>query len=213
VDSPPTTTTTTTTLWADYVRFLPAQDVEPLSLVRLHPHTGLKHQLRVHMARVLGGTFESGLFLRVQQASLSPRPSRIIFWRVLTDRPVSHAPFSLCLLTARILGDALYGSATTSPLAVSARTSIPADRLFLHSSSISFWVRAFCFLTVSFFFFFGFQSRRADTAVPPPEISARRGSQTFSIDNFRPSPNGLCRNMPRFKLGFTRGCHPRRSLR
>jgi hypothetical protein len=33
------------------------QDVAPLSLVRLRPHTGLKHQLRVHMARALGGTF------------------------------------------------------------------------------------------------------------------------------------------------------------
>jgi hypothetical protein len=42
-----------------------AQDVVPLSLVRLHPHTGLKHQLRVHMARVLGGTFGPDL-LRVQ---------------------------------------------------------------------------------------------------------------------------------------------------
>ena len=42
---------------ADYARFDLLQDVAPLSLVRLHPHTGLKHQLRVHMARVLGGTF------------------------------------------------------------------------------------------------------------------------------------------------------------
>jgi hypothetical protein len=41
---------------------------------------------------------------------------------------------------APILGDALYGSATTnSP--VSARTCVPEGRLFLHSSSISFWVR------------------------------------------------------------------------
>jgi 23S rRNA-/tRNA-specific pseudouridylate synthase len=32
------------------------QDVAPLSLVRLYPHTGLKHQLRVHMAHALGGT-------------------------------------------------------------------------------------------------------------------------------------------------------------
>jgi len=72
---------------------LASSDVTPLSLVRLHPYTGLKHQLRVHMARVLG---------------------------------------------AQILGDALYGSATTSP-PVSARASIPEGRLFLHSSSISFW--------------------------------------------------------------------------
>jgi len=36
---------------------LASSDVAPLSLVRLRPHTGLKHQLRVHMARALGGTF------------------------------------------------------------------------------------------------------------------------------------------------------------
>jgi 23S rRNA-/tRNA-specific pseudouridylate synthase len=32
------------------------QDIAPLSLVRLYPHTGLKHQLRVHMAHSLKGT-------------------------------------------------------------------------------------------------------------------------------------------------------------
>jgi 23S rRNA-/tRNA-specific pseudouridylate synthase len=32
------------------------QDIAPLSLVRLYPHTGLKHQLRVHMAHALKGT-------------------------------------------------------------------------------------------------------------------------------------------------------------
>ncbi|KAH9985998.1 pseudouridine synthase [Russula compacta] len=33
---------------------LASSDVAPLSLVRLHPYTGLKHQLRVHMAHALG---------------------------------------------------------------------------------------------------------------------------------------------------------------
>jgi len=33
---------------------LASSDVAPLSLVRLHPHTGVKHQLRVHMAHALG---------------------------------------------------------------------------------------------------------------------------------------------------------------
>src|SRR5260221_7647139 len=32
------------------------QDIAPLLLVRLYPHTGLKHQLRVHMAHALRGT-------------------------------------------------------------------------------------------------------------------------------------------------------------
>jgi len=65
-----------------------------LSLVRLYPHTGLKHQLRVHMA---------------------------------------HA------LKVPILGDALYGGATTTSQRSSAYAGIPEGRLFLHSSSISFW--------------------------------------------------------------------------
>ncbi|KAI0000362.1 pseudouridine synthase [Russula vinacea] len=66
---------------------LASSDVVPLSLVRLYPQTGLKHQLRVHMAHALG---------------------------------------------VPILGDALYGGAT-------ACAGIPEGRLFLHSSSISFW--------------------------------------------------------------------------
>lgn len=70
---------------------LASSDVMPLSLVRLNPHTGLKHQLRVHMA---------------------------------------HA------LKVPILGDALYGGATSTSRHFS---GIPDDRLFLHSSSISFW--------------------------------------------------------------------------
>jgi len=74
---------------------LATSDIAPLSLVRLYPHTGLKHQLRVHMA---------------------------------------HA------LKVPILGDALYGGgATTTSLHFSAYTGIPEGRLFLHSSSISFW--------------------------------------------------------------------------
>jgi hypothetical protein len=41
-----------------FVNFLvrALQDIAPLSLVRLYPHTGLKHQLRVHMAHALKGT-------------------------------------------------------------------------------------------------------------------------------------------------------------
>ncbi|KAF8265249.1 pseudouridine synthase [Lactarius quietus] len=68
-------------------------DKAPLSLVRLYPRTGLKHQLRVHMA---------------------------------------HS------LKVPILGDTLYGKApVTKPILAS--LSVPENRLFLHSSSISFW--------------------------------------------------------------------------
>ncbi|EPQ55655.1 pseudouridine synthase [Gloeophyllum trabeum ATCC 11539] len=59
----------------------------PISLLRLRLHTGLKHQLRVHLAQVL------------------------------------QAP---------ILGDTIHS--TTSPI-----IDIPCDRLFLHSSHISFF--------------------------------------------------------------------------
>ncbi|KAI0288528.1 pseudouridine synthase [Russula brevipes] len=76
---------------------LASSDIAPLSLVRLYPHTGLKHQLRVHMAQVLKGT------------------------------------------SMPVLGDALYGSAATRPPMSTTRTAIPEGRLFLHSSSISFW--------------------------------------------------------------------------
>lgn len=89
------------------------QDVVPLSLVRLYPQTGLKHQLRVHMAHALGGTL------------------------VLAVQPLETVWITPCLvLVVPILGDALYGGAT-------ACAGIPEGRLFLHSSSISFWVRAF----------------------------------------------------------------------
>ncbi|KAI0267137.1 pseudouridine synthase [Gloeopeniophorella convolvens] len=72
---------------------LASSDVAPLSLLRLHLHTGLKHQLRVHMAHVL---------------------------------------------KAPVLGDGFYGSAVPAEQ-ILARSRVPADRLFLHSSSISFW--------------------------------------------------------------------------
>lgn len=68
-------------------------DKAPLSLVRLYPHTGLKHQLRVHMARTL------------------------------------NVP---------ILGDTLYGNVTPAQQ-ILASLGVPESRLFLHSSSISFW--------------------------------------------------------------------------
>jgi len=42
-------------------------------------------------------------------------------------------------LKVPILGDALYGGATTTSLHFSAYAGIPYDRIFLHSSSISFW--------------------------------------------------------------------------
>ena len=49
-----------------------------------------------------------------------------------------------------ILGDALYGGgATTTSLHSSAYAGIPEGRLFLHSSSISFWARAFFYLSPS----------------------------------------------------------------
>lgn len=47
-------------------------------------------------------------------------------------------------LVVPILGDDLYGGATTTRLHFSAYAGIiPEGRLFLHSSSISFWVRVF----------------------------------------------------------------------
>ncbi|KAI9437724.1 pseudouridine synthase [Lactarius indigo] len=77
------------TMW----EVLAFSDKAPLSLVRLYPRTGLKHQLRVHMAHTL------------------------------------QAP---------ILGDTLYGNATSAQQ-ILAPLRIPESRLFLHSSSISFW--------------------------------------------------------------------------
>ncbi|KAH9972424.1 pseudouridine synthase [Lactifluus volemus] len=75
---------------------LASSDVAPVSLVRLYPHTGLKHQLRVHMAYVL---------------------------------------------KVPILGDTLYDHHSVMPTQqqVLASTVLPKNRLFLHSSSISFW--------------------------------------------------------------------------
>lgn len=53
------------------------------------------------------------------------------------------------LFSVPILGDALYESSTTSPL-VSPRAGVPEGRLFLHSSSISFWVRVIFLATLRF---------------------------------------------------------------
>jgi hypothetical protein len=114
----------------------------------------------------------------------------------VVDRFLTSFYVFLFYFAAHILGDALYGSAATSPL-VSARTSIPEDRLFLHSSSISFWVRVFGFYSPFFF------AEGAERTVLPSEVSPRRASQTVSFDNFRPSSSGLHQNVPRFKLGFT----------
>jgi len=62
--------------------------------------------------------------------------------RVLSTLSNLHSvPF-----VAPILGDPLYGSAASSPQ-VLARTTIPEGRLFLHASSISFWVRILFFLS------------------------------------------------------------------
>ncbi|KAI0250361.1 pseudouridine synthase [Lactifluus subvellereus] len=72
---------------------LASSDVAPLSLVRLYPHTGLKHQLRVHMAHTL---------------------------------------------KVPILGDTLYDNARSAQRILGS-TDVPENRLFLHSSSISFW--------------------------------------------------------------------------
>lgn len=77
------------TMW----EVLAFSDKAPLSLVRLYPRTGLKHQLRVHMAHTL------------------------------------QVP---------ILGDTLYGNATSAQQ-ILASSRVPQSRLFLHSSSISFW--------------------------------------------------------------------------
>ena len=52
-------------------------------------------------------------------------------------RPLEAVWIAPCLVLAvPILGDALYGGAT-------ACAGVPEGRLFLHASSISFWVRAF----------------------------------------------------------------------
>ncbi|KAI9449791.1 pseudouridine synthase, partial [Lactarius psammicola] len=77
------------TMW----EVLAFSDKAPLSLVRLYPRTGLKHQLRVHMAHTL------------------------------------QVP---------ILGDTLYGNATLTQQSL-ASSRVSENRLFLHSSSISFW--------------------------------------------------------------------------
>ncbi|KAH9171998.1 pseudouridine synthase [Lactarius sanguifluus] len=77
------------TMW----EVLAFSDKAPLSLVRLYPRTGLKHQLRVHMAHTL------------------------------------QVP---------ILGDTLYGNATSAQQILTS-SRVPESRLFLHSSSISFW--------------------------------------------------------------------------
>ncbi|KAH8996564.1 pseudouridine synthase [Lactarius hatsudake] len=80
---------TALTMW----EVLAFSDKAPLSLVRLYPRTGLKHQLRVHMAHTL------------------------------------QVP---------ILGDTLYGNAPSAQQ-ILASSRVPQSRLFLHSSSISFW--------------------------------------------------------------------------
>jgi 23S rRNA-/tRNA-specific pseudouridylate synthase len=100
-----------------------SQDIAPLSLVRLYPLTGLKHQLRVHMAQALKGTLGVWWFEPLETV-----------WII----PVTRS------FAVPILGDALYGgAATTTSLHFSTYAGIPEGRLFLHSSSISFWVRAF----------------------------------------------------------------------
>ncbi|KDQ52359.1 hypothetical protein JAAARDRAFT_73107 [Jaapia argillacea MUCL 33604] len=83
----------------------------PVSLMKLTLHSGLKHQLRVHMAECL------------------------------------HAP---------ILGDKLHSSSTPHPKIVSAMEclGIADDRMFLHASHVSFFVRPSFTISQSFSRFF-----------------------------------------------------------
>ncbi|KAH9961593.1 pseudouridine synthase [Russula dissimulans] len=77
---------------------LASSDVVPLSLMRLHPDTGVKHQLRVHMAHVLGvpilgdplyeSTTSSPQVLErtgVPEGRLFLHASSISFWRYRRD--------------------------------------------------------------------------------------------------------------------------------
>src|SRR6266403_1255251 len=98
-------------------------------------------------------------------------------------------------LTVPILGDALYGGATTNSAHVSAYANVPEGRLFLHSSSISFWVRTH---------FFRSSSQRL---IVRPEVSARGSSQAFSFGYFRPTSGGLRYDMSGHELEFTSRCH------
>jgi len=49
-----------------------SQDIAPLSLVRLYPLTGLKHQLRVHMAQAMKGTLGLWWFKPLETVWISP---------------------------------------------------------------------------------------------------------------------------------------------
>ncbi|KIJ30190.1 hypothetical protein M422DRAFT_214678 [Sphaerobolus stellatus SS14] len=80
--------TETSTTW----ELLASSPLAPISLLRLKLHTGFKHQLRVHLARILG---------------------------------------------APILGDSLHSQSKISEKILEV-AKIPEDRLFLHSSNISF---------------------------------------------------------------------------
>jgi 23S rRNA-/tRNA-specific pseudouridylate synthase len=70
-------------IYALHLHLCALQDVAPLSLVRLYPHTGLKHQLRVHMAHGLGGTLVLGSNC---VGSPMPCPCSADSWRLLARR-------------------------------------------------------------------------------------------------------------------------------
>jgi hypothetical protein len=100
-------------------------------------------------------------------------------------------PLENCIAVP-ILGDALYRGATTTSPHFSSHASIPEGRLFLHSSSISFWVRVCKFLRSS-----------GQRLIVCPEVPAKGSPQALSFDNFCPTSGGLCQNMSRHELEFT----------
>ena len=165
--------------------------------MRLHPHTGLKHQLRVHMARVLGGTFCLDFLAR----------SSLLGFEYC--RPVSYV-FLLSFFfffTQRIFS-VTHCTGAPRPVRWSPHARVFQRAAFFYILRPSPSGCASLFSIVPFFFF----SEGAESTVLPSEISPRRAPQAFSFDNFRPSSSGLHRNMPRFKLGFTRGCRSRRNF-
>ena len=93
-------------------------------------------------------------------------------------------------LAVPILGDALYGGATTTSQHFPAYAGIPDGRLFLHSSSISFWVSAFLLRPSS------------QRLIVYPEVSAKGSSQVLPFDNFCPTSGGLRQNMSGHELEF-----------
>lgn len=114
----------------------------------------------------------------------------VLAWRLLSATSTDS------FTAVPILGDALYGGATTPSPSTHFSTydaGIPEGRLFLHSSSISFWVRCPCPSILP-------SSQRL---IVCPEVPAKGSSQALSFDNFCPTSGGLCQNMSGHELEFT----------